>query len=117
MLIKTATIILAATIGLALPATAQEAAENPVCQVMGENGMVTLLLCPEGLNQELLASEGVAACNGRLPCGAWIWTDATMVPAEAPDSHDKLTQAAVRSAIAIWVGERSQLIQLQKVEK
>jgi len=116
MLIKTATIILAATIGLALPATAQEAAENPVCQVMGENGMVTLLLCPEGLSQELLASEGVAACTGRLPCGAWIWTDATMIPAEAPDSHDKLTKAEVKSATAIWVAEQSKLIQLNKIE-
>ena len=53
----------------ALPALAEDAA--PACEKKGENGMVTMLLCPEGLSQEQMAAEGRAACGDRKPCGAW----------------------------------------------
>lgn len=95
--------------GMALPVSAV-AQESPACTEKGTNGMVTMLLCPEGLDEADLAAEGRAVCGARKPCGAWIWTDAAMIPANAPDSHDKLPKEAVRNAVAIWVNEAEQLI-------
>ncbi|WP_135504602.1 hypothetical protein [Roseovarius aestuariivivens] len=86
----------------------------PVCELKGTNGMVTMLLCPEGLQPETLAQEGKAACDGRKPCGAWVWTDASAIPEEAPDAHDKLPKASVQQALAIWMNEAEQLISLAK---
>lgn len=108
---------------LALPVHAQTSEDvtgipyELQCEDKGTNGMVTLLLCPEGLSQEEFAQEGRAACGGRKPCGAWIWVDLAAVPAEAPDSHDKLPQAAVASAVAIWVNETQQLVVLERAQK
>ncbi len=107
----------AALIGLGAAAQAQEAPADPRCEVKGENGMVTLLLCPAGLSQTALAGEGRAACDERMPCGAWMWVNEADVPDAAPDSHDKLPQAAVQSAVAIWVNEDQQLIALEEVQK
>lgn len=55
--------------GSALPATAEED-YVPVCEIKGSNGMVTMLLCPEGLEAAALADEGRIACDERMPCGA-----------------------------------------------
>lgn len=91
-----------------------DAPAEPVCELKGENGMVSMLLCPEGLEAEAYAAEGRIACEGRAPCGAWIWTNAEAIPAEAPDAHDKLPKESVQQAIAIWVNDTAQLMMLQK---
>lgn len=100
------------TAGAAGAALAQEA--EPRCEGRGENGMVSLLLCPEGLEAEDYAAEGRIACDGRKPCGAWIWLQAEAVPAEAPDAHDKLPRASVQQAVAIWVNESEKLMMLER---
>lgn len=104
---------LALSTGIACTATAEDT-EAPRCEMKGENGMVTLLLCPEGLKMEELAQEGRLACGDRKPCGAWVWTDAANVPEEAPDSHDKLPPESIKAASAIWVNEDEKLITLEK---
>lgn len=94
-------------------ATAEDA-PAPVCELKGQNGMVSMLLCPAGLEAAAYAEEGRIACEGRAPCGAWIWTDAAAIPAEAPDSHDKLPKESVRAAAAIWVNDKSELMMFRK---
>ena len=96
----------------AVPAMAQED-YTPVCEGKGTNGMVSMLLCPDGLSEDHLANEGRAICAERKPCGAWVWTDAAFVPLEAPDAHDKLPKESVKNALAIWVNESEQLISLK----
>jgi hypothetical protein len=88
-----------------------------LCEEKGTNGMVTLLLCPQGMELETMMAEGRAACGDRKPCGAWIWVDPENIPEVAPDSHDKLPKESVQSAVAIWVNEDQRLITLEKLEK
>lgn len=84
------------------------------CETRGTNGMVTLVLCPEGLSNEDMAREGKLACGDRKPCGAWFWSDEAMVPAEAPASHDKLPPESIRASNGVWMNEMDQLVTLQK---
>lgn len=98
-----------------LPVAAQDD-YTPVCEGKGSNGMVSMLLCPEGLDDNALANEGRAICQERKPCGAWVWTDAAFIPLEAPDEHNKLPKESVRNALAIWVNEAEQLVSLTKAE-
>ncbi|MGB5559137.1 MAG: hypothetical protein WBN04_14145 [Paracoccaceae bacterium] len=93
-----------------------DAAAESQCTVGDTNGMVTLVLCPPGLDQEALKTAGEAACGERMPCGAWIWVDEAKMPEVAPDSHDKLTQEQITAAAAIWVNEAKQLITLEPVQ-
>ena len=94
--------------------TGAASAQDTACEERGTNGMVTLVLCPQGLDTAAWKDAGVAACGMRKPCGAWIWDDVKNMPALAPDSHDKLSKAQVSSAVAIWVNEKQELITLEK---
>lgn len=100
---------------LAQEVTLEEALEGyePVCEGRGANGMVAMLLCPEGLSADNLAREGMAFCRETKPCGAWMWDDEAFVPAEAPDSHDKLPGDSVRAALGVWMNEAGQMVVLQ----
>ncbi|MDK3072218.1 hypothetical protein QO034_03770 [Sedimentitalea sp. JM2-8] len=82
------------------------------CEVRGVNGMVTLVYCPEELSAESFRQEGIIACDGRLPCGAWFWTDPDLVPAEAPDSHDKLEPASIAGSHGVWMNEANQFFEI-----
>lgn len=86
----------------------------PVCEIKGSNGMVTMLQCPEGLDAAAYAEEGRIACEGRAPCGAWIWIDEAAIPEVAPVSHDKLPKESIREAVAIWVNDNSELMMFEK---
>lgn len=101
--------------GVSVTAIAQED-YVPVCEGKGSNGMVSMLLCPEGLEADALANEGRAICKERQPCGAWVWTDGSFIPDEVPDAHDKLPKESVRNALAIWVNEAEQLISLTEAK-
>jgi len=89
-------------------------AEDTECEARGTNGMVTLVLCPAGLDEAALVVAGKAACGDRKPCGAWIWDDVANVPTETPERHDLLPKDSVTSALAIWVNEKDQLVKIQK---
>ncbi len=99
--------------GVAMPAMAQDEVYTAVCEAKGANGMVAMLLCPEGLTIAEYAKEGKFLCQDTKPCGAWIWTDAAHIPEEVPDAHDKLPKESVQNAIAIWMNELDQLITIQ----
>ncbi|WP_108836969.1 hypothetical protein [Tateyamaria sp. Alg231-49] len=101
---------IATALSLGTAAASQQLPEEPLCENKGQNGMVTMLLCPTGLTTEALAGEGKLACGDRFPCGAWIWTNASDVPGQTPDSHEKLPQDAISAAIGIWVNEDNQLL-------
>ncbi|MGP6087726.1 hypothetical protein [Antarctobacter jejuensis] len=114
---------LAALLGLAGLATGVMAQDQtdpvvetaePACELKGENGMVSMLLCPAGLDSAAYADEGRIACEARAPCGAWIWINADAVPEEAPDAHDKLPKESVRQAVAIWINDKQELMVLKK---
>lgn len=106
--------IVAASSCLAQDAPKPDADYVARCEMKGHNGMVTFVLCPEVLSSEDFRNEGIVACEGRMPCGAWFWTDAALVAEDVPDSHDKLSQEQVTSAAAIWVNETERLVVLNK---
>lgn len=89
-------------------------AQNSGCENKGTNGMVSIVLCPTGLDYDAWKEAGEAACGARQPCGAWIWDNPLEVPASAPARHDELPGASVRTAKAIWVNEKSELLVLKK---
>ena len=89
-------------------------ADENLCETKGSNGMVALVLCPPGLDQSAWKDAGVAACDTRAPCGAWIWEDASAMPETAPERHDQLMPEEVRAAKAIWVNEKSELMVLEQ---
>jgi hypothetical protein len=97
--------------------TGRAAADEPLgetgCVHRDTNGMVTLVICPPGLPVEALGEAGDAACGDRRPCAAWIWDDAAVVPAAAPDTHEALGAETIAAAVAIWVAEDKSLITLE----
>lgn len=101
--------IVATLAALSAPAEA----ETNMCETIGSNGMVSLVLCPPGLEPEAWRGAGLAACEGRAPCGAWIWDDVAAMPESAPASHDKLSPEQVRAAKAIWVNDKNELMILE----
>ena len=105
MLFRTAPI--AASLALALaaaPAVAQDAASGPeACTVRDTNGMITLVICPEGLGAADLQVAGQAACEGREPCLAWIWDNPEVAPVTAPASGP----SSHKTARAISAGSTS----------
>ena len=97
-------------------AMAQDKAEN-ACEAGGRNGMVATVACPAGLDEDAWKAAGVAACGEELPCGAWIWEDAALLPEDVPARHDELSEAQITTAVAIWVAENQQLILIGREAK
>ena len=103
----------------ALSALAEEATEDAVpgpadCTVRDSTGMITLVICPEGLRAADLQLAGQAACDGREPCLAWIWDDPEVVPSEAPATSEGLGGDALAAALAVWVQDDGQLISMEQ---
>ncbi len=105
------------------PASAQETgasgagtqssdAENS-CSVEDANNIISIILCPPGLDQSDWQKAGELACADRLPCGAWIWDEKDKMPAAAPENHDGLSRSEVTSALAVWVAEQELLITIE----
>jgi hypothetical protein len=98
-----------------LPAAAQEAAPDPAdCTVRDSTGMITLVVCPEGLGTADLQIAGEAACDGREPCAAWIWDNPEVVPETAPATSEELGGEALAAALAVWVQDERQLISMEQ---
>lgn len=107
----------ALAIGFGFFAATASAQDERKCELRGTNEMVTLLLCPAGLSDEALATEGQIACDGRKPCGAWIWVNEADVPEAVPARHDELTAEAIQSSIAVWVNETDNLVTIRRSAK
>ncbi len=113
-------LILAALLALgATPAAAQDsgtaAAPDPAaCEVRDVNGMITVVVCPPGLNAVGWQAAGRIACADRQPCLAWIWDDAEKAPETAPETSEGLGGEAIVSAVGVWVNDDRQFIPMQQ---
>lgn len=107
----TAGIILSVSAGWA------QDSDKKACEAGDRNGMVAIVICPAGLEQEDWKAAGEMACGEELPCGAWIWEDAALAPQSAPERHDLLSKEQITNASAIWVAEEQQLILIGKEAK
>lgn len=85
------------------------------CTQSAASDIISVVICPAGLDDVELAEAGKTFCAERLPCGAWIWTNAADAPETAPENHDGLTQAQVTSSVGVWVAEQEQFISIEKV--
>jgi hypothetical protein len=122
--------LLALVSALAAPAAAQDAVQDSApdaagqavqvapeaagCTVRDTTGMITLVICPEGLGMDALRAAGEAACDGRELCLAWIWDDPEVVPDEAPETSEGLGGEALAAARAVWVQYDRQLISMEE---
>ena len=93
----------------------EEVASGPAdCTVRDTTGMITLVICPEGLRAADLQLAGQAACDGREPCLAWIWDDPELAPEVAPETSEGLGGEALAAALAVWVQDDRQLISMEQ---
>ena len=84
------------------------------CNTLDSTKWIRVVLCPPGLELDALQQAGDRACDGQVPCGAWIWDDIANAPERAPENHDGLSKAEVTSAKGVWVAEDKTFIQIDK---
>ena len=109
-------LLLAALLALGVtPAASQETAPDPAaCEVRDTNGMITVVICPPGLNAVGWQAAGRIACADRQPCLAWIWDDPEQAPETAPETSEGLGGAAIVSAVGVWVNDDRQFIAMEQ---
>lgn len=89
-----------------------EAAENrqPIkCSAIGDAGFVKFLICEPGSTAADWRAGGIAACEGRNACNAWIWEDEKLAAKSIP-----MTDAQVAAAKAVWINATRQLNDCRK---
>lgn len=84
------------------------------CSTKDTSEQLALVLCSAGSNQAALKAGGMAACKGKPVCNAWIWEDASKLPAKAPATDKELPKSATGAARAIWIADSQSLIELRK---
>jgi len=84
------------------------------CSTKDSSEQVALVLCSANTDLAALKAAGTAACKGKQVCNAWIWDDASKLPAKAPATDKELPKSASGSARAIWITDSQSLIQLRK---
>ena len=92
-------------------------ADGSGCLVRDHNALVTVVICPAGLDQPDWREAGVEACGARKPCAAWIWDDPKKAPEITPPTPTDMSREEIVSAVAIWVNETSQLITISPVSE
>ncbi len=119
--------ILPAVLALGLAATplvadpielgSREGAETPPhdCTEQSATTIISVVLCPAGLETEDFAEVGKAICGTALPCGVWMWEDEARMPEAAPENHDGLTQDNIAGSSGVWVAEDNIFISLEEV--
>ena len=105
------------TLGLVAFTFTPVASAESGCLVRDTNELVTVVICPSGLEQGDWQKAGVEACGNRKPCAAWIWDDASKAPEVTPPTPTDLSRAEIVSAVAIWVNETSQLIMISSTSE
>jgi hypothetical protein len=76
--------------------------------------MITVVVCPPGLNAVGWQAAGRIACADRQPCLAWIWDNAEKAPATAPETSEGLGGAAIVAAVGVWVNDDRQFIAMEQ---
>lgn len=102
-------------LGFAQTANADEVIDHQ-CTQSSSTDVISIVICPEDVSMEEMVAAGRSFCDGRLPCGAWVWSDASMAPEEAPENHDGLTQEQVTSSKGVWVAEQEQFISIEATQ-
>lgn len=79
--------------------------DTPVrCSTLGGARAVKFVLCELGSTEADWRAGGLAACEKRNACNAWIWEDERHAARSAP-----MTDAQVNAATAVWVNSTHQL--------
>lgn len=103
----------AAALVCAGAAAAQDRAQPAdLCVEKAASAAIHVMVCRSVPDDETLAALGRAVCDGDLACGVWFWADAAAAPDTAPDNHDGLTDAQVRSALGVYAAEQDMLIRI-----
>lgn len=84
------------------------------CSTKDRSEKVALVLCSANSDQAALKAAGEAACKGKQACNAWIWEDASKLPAKAPEVDKDLPKAASGAARAVWIHDSQHLMELRK---
>lgn len=84
------------------------------CSTKDRSERVALVLCSANTDQAGLKAAGMAACKDKPVCNAWIWEDASKLPAKAPAVDKDLPKSASGAARAIWVQDSQHLMELRK---
>ena len=84
------------------------------CNTKDSSEQVALVLCSANADQATLKAAGEAACKGKQVCNAWIWDDASKLPAKAPALDKDLPKSATGAARAVWVHDSQHLMELRK---
>ena len=87
------------------------------CRETSATTIISVLVCPSGLEDATLAEAGRAVCGAALPCGAWIWTDDSFAPPSAPENHDGLTKAQILSSRGVWIAEDEAFLTIAPVSE
>jgi hypothetical protein len=88
-------------------------ADDSRCTVKDRGDAVVLVICPPAASQADLKAAGQAACLGRHPCNAWIWTDAAKAPTRAPAVDTDMPKSATGAARAVWIEDAGNLMLLR----
>ncbi|MFG6467850.1 hypothetical protein [Roseateles sp. BYS87W] len=97
-----------------LAATLAAGQAHASCRTHDRSEQVALVLCSTHTDAAALKAAGEAACKGKTLCNAWIWDDASKMPAQAPVADKDLPKSASSAARAIWIHDSQHLMQLRK---
>ena len=84
------------------------------CAVKDSSGLLKVVVCPPGLDEEALRVAGEEACGIAVLCDAWIWDDASKAPREAPEGQSELDPKYTQSAVAVWFNDRKGLLMVRR---
>jgi len=101
-------LLAAALLGLSGSAFAQ------ACATRDSSEQVALVLCGKNADAAELKAAGMAACKGKKVCNAWIWNDASKLPAKAPAADKDLPKTSTGAARAVWINDSQHLMELRK---
>jgi len=102
------------TLGAVLFGLTAATAAHADCSTKDRSEQVALVLCSANTDQAALKAAGMAACKGKQACNAWIWEDASKLPAKAPAVDKDLSKSSTGAARAVWISDSQHLMELRK---
>ena len=106
-------LVLAAPLSGAVAAE-QKAPEKSQCSVRSSTGLLKVVICPPGLDEEALRVAGQEACGIAVLCNAWIWDDAAKAPSKVPEGQSEIDPKDAQSAVAVWFNDRKGLLMVRR---
>lgn len=84
------------------------------CKTKDRSEQVALVLCSANTDLVGLKAAGQAACKDKQVCNAWIWEDASKLPAKAPEADKDLPKTSTGAARAVWIHDAQHLMEVRK---